>query len=81
MSRYEFRNRAAILNTMEKFGDAWWLLCDSFVGMGADAQRPLEVGERDRDRGTRHVHVAVARPRRAERGGPERQCFEVSLHS
>lgn len=41
VSRYEVRNRTAILDTMAKFGGAWWLVCDSFVGMSTDAHRQL----------------------------------------
>src|SRR5204862_2701221 len=35
------RNRTTILNTMTKFGDAWWFICDSFVGMGDNVHRQL----------------------------------------
>jgi hypothetical protein len=41
VSRYEIRNRTAIIDTMARFGGAWWLVCDSFVGMGIDAHRQL----------------------------------------
>jgi hypothetical protein len=41
VSRYELRNRVAILGLIAKYGGAWWLVCDSFVGMDADAHRQL----------------------------------------
>jgi hypothetical protein len=41
VSRYERRNRAAILEAMAKYGGAWCFVCDSFVGIDGDSHREL----------------------------------------
>jgi len=41
ISRYERRNRTAIVEAMTKYGSAWCFVCDSFVGMEADAHHQL----------------------------------------
>lgn len=41
VSRYERRNREAILAAITKYGGAWWLVCDTFVGTTGDGHREV----------------------------------------
>ena len=41
VSRYERRNRDAVLAAMAKYGSIWWFVCDSFVGMEGDPQQEI----------------------------------------
>lgn len=36
INRYEKQNRVAILSVIAKYGEGWWMLCDSFVGSNHD---------------------------------------------
>jgi len=45
----------------------------------AERERVVQLHERPREPVTRHVEVARARPRAAERTAAERECLEVSL--
>ena len=42
-----------------------------------DCHRPVQIGQREGNSLRRDVHVALVRPRAAQRGAPERQRFEV----
>ena len=44
VSQYELTNREAIRSTISKYGGGWWLVCDSFVGMGGDSHREILEG-------------------------------------
>lgn len=39
VSRYERRNQQTLLAVMAKYGQAWWMVCDSLIGMDANSHR------------------------------------------
>ena len=56
---------------------AWPVGGEVHVQRAADLQRAVQVGERERHPLGRDVHVALVRPRAAERAAPERQTLEI----